>query len=38
MRVIAIPDPAMDRERYAEADRIIASFDEITPADVGLSR
>jgi pseudouridine-5'-monophosphatase len=38
MRVIAIPDPAMDRARYAEADRVIASFDEITPADVGLTR
>lgn len=31
MRVIALPDPAMDRARYAEADLIAGSFADLTP-------
>jgi pseudouridine-5'-monophosphatase len=31
MRVIALPDPAMDRARYAQADRVAESFAELTP-------
>ena len=37
MQVIALPDPAMDRERYREADLIVTSFDELTPVDLGFS-
>jgi len=36
MRVVAVPDPHMDRARYAEADFIIGSFEECTLPDLGL--
>ncbi len=36
MQVIALPDPAMDREPYREADLVVASFDELTPIDLGI--
>jgi pseudouridine-5'-monophosphatase len=36
MRVVAVPDPHMDRARYAEADFIIGSFEECTLSDLGL--
>lgn len=32
MQVVALPDPAMDRDAYAAADRIVAGFDELDPA------
>jgi len=31
MRVIALPDPAMDRARYAQADLIADAFADLTP-------
>jgi pseudouridine-5'-monophosphatase len=30
MQVIALPDPAMDRDRYATADAVVAGFAELT--------
>ncbi len=36
MQVIAMPDPAMDRSRYVEADLVIGGYDELVPADIGL--
>jgi pseudouridine-5'-monophosphatase len=36
MQVVALPDPAMDRRRYGEADLVIGGYDELTPADIGL--
>ncbi|HEX9295896.1 MAG TPA: HAD-IA family hydrolase [Polyangiaceae bacterium] len=36
MRVIAVPDPHMDRSRYADADLIIDNFDECSPSDLGF--
>jgi pseudouridine-5'-monophosphatase len=33
MRVIAIPDPAMDRARYRDATRIVDSFESLDPRD-----
>lgn len=36
MQVIALPDPAMDRDRYRDADLVVAGFDEIAPVDIGL--
>jgi pseudouridine-5'-monophosphatase len=36
MQVVALPDPAMDRSRYAEADLVIGSYDELKPADIGF--
>jgi hypothetical protein len=36
MQVIALPDPAMDRSRYRDADLVVAGFDEIAPVDIGL--
>jgi pseudouridine-5'-monophosphatase len=30
MQVIALPDPAMDRARYARADAVVAGFAELT--------
>ncbi len=36
MRVIAIPDPHMDKNRYPGADLIIASLADFSPADYGL--
>jgi pseudouridine-5'-monophosphatase len=35
MQVVALPDPAMDRARYAEADAIAAGFDELSAATLG---
>jgi pseudouridine 5'-phosphatase len=36
MQVVALPDPAMDRARYANAHAIVSSFDELTPESLGL--
>lgn len=36
MRVVAVPDPHMDRARYAGADFIIGSFEECTLSDLGF--
>jgi pseudouridine 5'-phosphatase len=36
MQVIAVPDPAMDRARYADADLVIASLRDLAPADLGF--
>jgi pseudouridine-5'-monophosphatase len=36
MCVVALPDPAMDRARYAGADAIVGGFEEIRPADLGF--
>jgi pseudouridine-5'-monophosphatase len=36
MQVIALPDPAMDRARYAHADAIVASFAELAPDELGF--
>ena len=37
MQVIAVPDPAMDRARYADADVVVASLAEIDPARLGAA-
>jgi len=36
MQVIALPDPAMDRGRYAHADAIVTGFGELTLEAIGL--
>lgn len=36
MRVIALPDPAMDRARYAAADVVVSGFAEITLDRLGF--
>jgi pseudouridine 5'-phosphatase len=36
MQVIALPDPAMDKSRYGEADLVIGGYDELEPADIGF--
>jgi pseudouridine 5'-phosphatase len=36
MRVIAVPDPHMDRSRYADADFIIDGFEGCSPSDLGF--
>jgi pseudouridine 5'-phosphatase len=36
MQVVALPDPAMDKSRYAEADLVISGYDELTAADIGF--
>lgn len=36
MRVIALPDPAMDRARYASADAVVAGFADLTFDRLGL--
>jgi pseudouridine-5'-monophosphatase len=36
MRVVAVPDPAMDRKRYAEADVVVESLAVVTPEVLGL--
>ncbi len=36
MQVIALPDPAMSLDRYAEADLVIGSYSELEPADLGF--
>ncbi len=36
MQVIAMPDPAMEAERYRDADLVIAGFADLQPEDLGL--
>jgi pseudouridine-5'-monophosphatase len=36
MQVIALPDPAMDRARYADADLVVGAYAEVTPEDLGF--
>jgi beta-phosphoglucomutase-like phosphatase (HAD superfamily) len=36
MRVVAVPDPHMDRARYREADFIIGSFEQCSLSDLGF--
>jgi pseudouridine-5'-monophosphatase len=35
MAVIALPDPAMDREAYGEADRVISGYADLDPLSLG---
>jgi pseudouridine-5'-monophosphatase len=37
MRVIAVPDPNMEKARYAGADRILDSLEQFDPVEYGLS-
>ena len=34
MRVVAVPDPGMDRARFASADLVVASLAELAPGDL----
>jgi pseudouridine-5'-monophosphatase len=36
MQVIALPDPAMDRGRYTNADAVVAGFAELPPESCGF--
>jgi pseudouridine-5'-monophosphatase len=36
MRVLAVPDPGMQRERFAEADLVVDALTAVTPAMLGL--
>ena len=36
MQVVALPDPGMDRSRYRDATLVIASFDDVSPEDLGV--
>lgn len=36
MQVVALPDPAMDRAKYEAADLIVAGFEDLTLADLGV--
>jgi pseudouridine-5'-monophosphatase len=36
MQVVAMPDPAMDRGRYRDADFIIGSYEECSLSDLGF--
>lgn len=36
MGIVAVPDPAMDRSRFAEADLILDSLEAFRPEDFGL--
>lgn len=36
MQVVAVPDPEMDRERFTDADLVIDSLVDVTPATFGL--
>ncbi len=36
MQVLAVPDPGMDRARFADADLVAGSLAEVTPAALGL--
>jgi pseudouridine-5'-monophosphatase len=36
MQVIALPDPAMERARYARADAVVTGFAELTPDRLGF--
>jgi pseudouridine-5'-monophosphatase len=35
MQVVAMPDPAMDRARYSDADLIVSGFGDVPPAALG---
>lgn len=35
MQVVVVPDPAMDRTRYARADLVVDSLGELNPDDLG---
>jgi pseudouridine-5'-monophosphatase len=35
MRVVAVPDPGMDRGRYSHADRVVSTLHELDPDDLG---
>jgi pseudouridine-5'-monophosphatase len=35
MQVVALPDPAMDRSRYDDADLVVDSFEVLTLDDIG---
>ena len=37
MRAIAVPDAAMARDRFADADVVVASLADLTPAMIGLA-
>jgi pseudouridine-5'-monophosphatase len=37
MQAVAVPDPAMDRTRFAGAELLIASLAELTPEDLGVA-
>lgn len=37
MQAIAVPDPAMDRTRFADAELRLASLVELTPEDLGVA-
>ena len=36
MQVIALPDPAMDRARYASADAVVTGYADLTPELLGF--
>jgi pseudouridine-5'-monophosphatase len=36
MQVVALPDPAMDKSRYSEADLVIGGYAELTLAEIGI--
>ena len=36
MQAVAVPDPAMDRTRFADADLIVDSLAELSPSDLGF--
>jgi len=36
MQVVAVPDPAMDRARFVDADLLIGSLCELAPEDLGF--
>jgi pseudouridine 5'-phosphatase len=38
MQVVAVPDPAMDRTRYGDADVVLGSLRDVTAADLGFGR
>jgi pseudouridine-5'-monophosphatase len=37
MQVVALPDPAMDRARYLDADAIVSGFAELSPEALGFA-
>jgi pseudouridine-5'-monophosphatase len=36
MQVVAVPDPGMDRARYADADLVLETLRDLAPADLGF--
>lgn len=36
MRVVGFPDPRMDRKRFADADFVVGSYDEMRRLDLGV--